>query len=84
MAVQARFFIDRIVKHARFEGIEVFMSPVTGGRASGVDNTDWAKFTPSGEIKLTVTNESAKAWFEAHMGGDHDIAITFDARNKDE
>lgn len=82
MAVTARFFVDRIVKHSRFDGIEVFMAPVTGGRANSPDNSSWAKFTPSGEIRLNVNNPSASSWFESMLG--KDIAITFEERPESE
>lgn len=79
MAVQARFFVDQIVKHARFDGVKFILQPVTSSKRG---NASWSKFTPSGSIELSVTNPDAIAWFEAHLGVD--VAITFDDRPADE
>ncbi|MCA0217933.1 MAG: hypothetical protein LCH43_11335 [Actinobacteria bacterium] len=56
------------------------MSPVSG--AKGAQNVAWASATPSGEIKLTVGNPDAAAWFDSMLG--RDIAITFEERPEDE
>lgn len=79
MAVQARFFVDQITKHARFEGSKFTLSPVTSSKPG---NSDWSKYTPSGTIELNVTNPDAIAWFEDRLG--KDIAITFDDRPEEE
>lgn len=36
---------------------EVVLNAVYG--ADGTDNGQWSKWTPSGELKMTITNESA-------------------------
>jgi hypothetical protein len=73
MAVKARFWIRTITRHANTETSEVILGAVT--RKTG-DNVDWSKFTPSGELKLFVTNDGAREWFDARLG--KDIALTFD------
>ena len=36
---------------------EVVLNPVYG--ADGTDNGQWSKWTPNGELKMTITNEKA-------------------------
>lgn len=57
MKVRAKF---------RVTGIELYESPEGSGRVKLVagndkegDNTDWSKWTPSGEISMTITNPTA-------------------------
>lgn len=71
MAVKARFFVQQVTKNASGY-TTVSMSPST----KGDENKEWAKYTPSGEIKLTINPEtSAGKWFEDRLG--EDIPITF-------
>jgi len=81
--VRARFWVQTITKQAVSKGnvaTHVGLAPVVRGTGQpGYDpeaNTDWSKYTPSGEIRLTITNEAAAAEFEANLG--RDVAITFD------
>jgi hypothetical protein len=72
MAVKARFYVNQVAKNATGYST-VTMSPSTKGE----ENKDWAKYTPSGSIQLTINPEtSAGQWFEDHLGDD--ISITFD------
>lgn len=75
MAIAARFFIDEITEHSRFVGIRVKLAPVTASGARGEHNREWSKFTPSGEIVLSVTNPAAMEWFKARLGRDLSISI---------
>lgn len=71
MAVKARFFVHRVSKNATGY-TQVEMSPSTKGE----ENKEWAKYTPSGRIELTINPETgAGKWFEDQLG--EDIPITF-------
>lgn len=85
--VVARFYVRQVVKHAGPNGyaapapvIEVVLNPVSGSKGEG--NKSWASATPSGEVKMTIGNPDAAAWFEERLG--EDIAITFEDRPEGE
>jgi len=59
MSVRAKFTCDK--KTLSDEQGEVLFRPVTTGSP---ENKSFFKFTPGGEIKLTVVNPSALAQFE--------------------
>ena len=71
MAVQAKFFVAEINKFSGGWGA-VTLRPVTRGEA----NSEWAAATPSGEIKMTISNPPALKWFEDRLG--KECAITFE------
>lgn len=75
MSVAARFRIDRATKTEGYEGVLVGMSA-----AIDEDNSDWAKYTPAGQITMSV-NGPASSWFEEHLG--QVVAITFDETPKE-
>lgn len=87
--VTARFYV---AESKRFAGqtqegwappaprVEVVLRPVSGNR--GKENEKWASATPSGEIRMTIGNPAAAAWFDEMLG--RDIAITFEERPVDE
>ena len=81
MKVNARFWVQKITKQAVSGGnhaVHVELAPVV--RAKGLpgadENVDWSKYTPSGNIQMTITSEPAARFFEEALG--HDIAITFE------
>lgn len=77
MAVQARFWVQKVTKQAAAgDGIirEVILQPKI--RPDGNDNVDWSKYTPSGDMRLMITQQPAGEWFEDRIG--KDVAITFD------
>ena len=84
MTVQARFYVSQITKQTngappRLPLLAVTLLPVVRphGAPGAEGNIDWAKYTPSGKIEITVTPEtSAYEWFESMLG--KDVAITFD------
>lgn len=79
MRVQARFFVNEIVKMAQGDNIIVRMKPALRGE----HNKDWQKYTPSGAIEMYVTASSpAGSWFESMLG--KDVAITFEERDDSE
>ena len=62
MTVRAKFWIKAINNaHVGGDGIfvEVQMAPVYDDA-----NKDWSKYTPQGEIKMSITNPAAVAQFE--------------------
>jgi hypothetical protein len=76
MAVAARFYVAKVERFLVTQadvGRTVTLNPVL--RATD-DNVQWSKYTPSGEIRLTVTAQPAGEWFEDRLG--KDIAITFE------
>lgn len=78
MAVQARFWVQEVTKrkvNTHDIAREVVLAPVI--RQTPDDNVQWAKYTPSGKITLTVTADAAGQWFEDMLG--EDVAITFDS-----
>jgi hypothetical protein len=73
MAVKARFWIRTVTKHANTESLEVNLAAVT---RKTDDNTDWAKHTPSAELKMFISQPGAQEWFESRLG--KDVSLTFD------
>ena len=67
MNVRAKFFVTS-VNHVGTPGSDpyaiVSLAPVFGGYGDGQVNETWAKYTPSGEIKMTITNPEAIAAFD--------------------
>lgn len=60
MAVVAKFFVQTITEHASMKGAkQVVLMPVTRGE----ENKEWAKWTPSGRLEMTINNEAAAAEF---------------------
>lgn len=60
MPVRAKFRVNAIT--IREHGREISASPVYG--ADGTANADWSKHTPSGELRMNITNPSAFGQFE--------------------
>ena len=59
MRVHAKFFVTRITHHHNGapesdQCAEIAMAPVYGEA-----NKDWSKWTPQGELKMTITNPAA-------------------------
>lgn len=73
MAVKARFWITAVTKHGNSDSMLVRLTPTV--RPTN-DNIAWSKYTPSGELTMTITTEGAQQWFEERLG--KDVAITFD------
>jgi len=46
------------------ESVHVEIRAVPVNSASGKENESWSKWTPSGELKLTITNPPAADFFE--------------------
>jgi hypothetical protein len=73
VSVSARFKLDQAARNDY--GVEVRMSA-----AIDEDNSEWAKYTPSGQISMNVSGPAAP-WFEEHVG--QVVAITFDENPKE-
>lgn len=82
MTVKAVFFCKSI-KHLHSQGdapiVEFEFGAAFGSYLKGLPggddaNKDWSKWTPSGDIKMVVTNEAAIEQFE--LGGVY--SLTFD------
>lgn len=58
MKIQAKFYCARITRDA-YKNETVALSAVTG-----VGNEGWSKFTPSGELMITISNPEAQGKFE--------------------
>lgn len=67
MTVRAKFQCLEIKHHhvpgsdAQSVHVEVRLVPVYG---NGKDNASWSKYTPSGELKMTITNPPAAEAFD--------------------
>jgi len=81
--IRARFWVQKTTKQAASKGSTVVtaeLAPVI--RATGQPgydpeaNVDWSRYTPSGRIEMTISNEIAAAIFEKNIG--RDVAITFE------
>ena len=82
--IKARFYVAKFEKIAagnvegkpRFQGF-VTLNAVT--RKATEDNIDWAKYSPAGQITMSVSDEAGGAFetFEALLG--KDVSLTFEA-----
>ncbi len=79
--IHARFWVQKVTKQAASQGNVtriVELAPVIRPTPldDGKGNVDWAKYTPSGSITLTITADAAGEAFDAALG--KDVEITFD------
>lgn len=79
MAVKARFWVKTVTLNGNSEHIDVVLAPVirSVGQPGDGQNVDWAKYTPSGEIRLNVSAAGGQQFFKDNLG--KDVAITFEA-----
>lgn len=70
MSVQAMFYVKEINHRATNQAdsvnVEVKLAAAFGGYLQGLPegNGDWSKWTPSGELSMTITNPAAIEQFE--------------------
>ena len=70
MSVQAMFYVKemnhRLTGAATSVNVEVKLAAAFGTYLKGLpgDNEAWSKYTPSGEISMTITNPAAVDQFE--------------------
>lgn len=68
MKVRAKFWVKSVTHHhnghpGADQSGEVVLAPVYAGLDGNPANADWSKYTPQGEIKMTITNPGAFAAF---------------------
>jgi hypothetical protein len=73
--VTARFYVHQITDFGNTDNINVVLQPAY----SEGQNKDWAKYTPSGKIELSVHQDAAAADFfrELIHAKDKNIAVEF-------
>lgn len=65
MTVQAMFYVKQINHHATGDAssvnVEIKMGAAFGSYLKGLPegNGDWSKYTPSGDLSITITNPAA-------------------------
>ena len=70
MSVQAMFYVKEInhraINQADAVNVEVKLAAAFGGYLQGLPegNGDWSKWTPQGELAITITNPAAIEQFE--------------------
>jgi hypothetical protein len=70
--VEARFYVAGYERFSHDpDSTQVKLQAVTRGE----HNKNWAKYTPSGSIQMTIKNESAADWFVGQLG--KEIAVRF-------
>lgn len=70
MTVTAKFKVQRVTPNTHHEGAEVELVPDYAGDR----NKDWSKWTPSGVIRMNITNGPALDQFEEGQA----FTITFE------
>jgi hypothetical protein len=79
MTVKAMFYVKEINHRATNDAasvnVEVKLAAAFGGYLKGLPeaNGDWSKWTPSGELAMTITNPSAIEQFE--IGGVYSLTF---------
>lgn len=73
MGITAKFWLQSITETT--SGFNVVLQPVTDGSD---DNRQWSKYTPSGRLEMSITNDEALPFFtdlfrrsKAASGPDH-------------
>lgn len=61
MSVRAKFKVMDKVKSGDLGDVRVTLGAVSGSEG---DNASWSKYTPSGELSMTITNPAAYKEFE--------------------
>jgi hypothetical protein len=70
MSVRARFFVQQVTKQAADTG-SVRLQAVS----RGPENKEWAAYTPSGSLEMSLSRKAGPAldWFEEHLG--HEVFL---------
>ena len=63
MTVRAKFYVKSI-NHLYTQTPDNVCAEIKLSAAYGKDNESWSKYTPSGEISMTITNPAAIDRFE--------------------
>jgi len=75
--VTARFFVNQIVEYGNTDQCVVILTPAYGDG----QNKDWAEYTPSGKIELSIGTKLSAAQFFRDLLRDNtrNIAVEFSA-----
>lgn len=77
-AVEARFYVSGYERQSYDpEAVIVKMQAVSRGE----HNKNWAKYTPSGQIQMTIKNPGAADWFMERLGVE--VSVVFSAAPED-
>lgn len=72
-AVVARFYVSGYeVQSYDIDAVRVKMQAVSRGE----HNKNWAKYTPSGMIEMTIKNPGAADWFIERIGQEVEVRFT--------
>lgn len=79
--MRARFWIksvELVVVGRKPDGSQARIANVTMGPVNRAteDNINWSAYTPSGEIKMTVSTEDGIQWWLDHQGQDCYVDLT--------
>ncbi len=70
--IHARFYVDAVTRRG-YDPKQADVTLKAAGR--GEQNKTWAKYTPSGELTMHVTEPAVADFFEENLG--RDLAMTF-------
>lgn len=59
MTIRAKFFVTQITNHHVASPSEVSAEVKLQAVHQGNDNEGWSRWTPNGELKMTITNPAA-------------------------
>lgn len=77
--VEARFYIAGYSRRSYdLDATEVELVAVSRGE----HNKNWARYTPSGNIKMVIKNEGAASWFINRIG--QEVAVHFTPASSDD
>ena len=68
--ISARFLVCSITSYAGYSQVDVLLKP-----GASTANVAWSKYTPNGEIRMSVTLPETIAWFTARLGQEVDILM---------
>jgi len=64
MTVRAKFkCVNKRVEEQN--GVDIVHLMFQASYGEGLDNKDWSKWTPSGNLQMSITNPGAFEWFQA-------------------
>lgn len=71
-SVEARFYVSGYqVQSYDKDAVQVTMQAVSRGE----HNKNWAKYTPAGQVQMTIKNPGAADWFIERLG--KEISVVF-------
>jgi hypothetical protein len=77
-AVQARFYVAGYERTSWGPNVTIVKMQAV---SRGEHNKNWAAATPSGQIQMTIRNESAAGWFVDRLG--KEVSVTFQETDED-